>query len=207
MSLHLAWLPDVEKTSTSTEDCKCCCSERSSVSSVGGCPRTPWSSTTDINEPRHRFQRACSGQPVRPNPSACKAGTFWHSLLPLGAMCLISLQEKPSVKTQILGFFERHHIYLAVASSWCHCSCNMGYSAPWAPHRSHRWKSGCFTPNKSEHLPHALLLSLDACDTDEHVPVARVLLLEQEHGLDSSSESATFITSGPSMAHLIWPHC
>lgn len=107
-----------------------------------------------------------------PNPAACKAGTLWHALLALGAMTNFTagMLEKPSIKAQILCFFGRCHIYLAVESSWCHCrDCNALWgihmiSAPQVPCWSHRQNLSYFTPNKREDLPHDLWLPLEACD-------------------------------------------
>lgn len=124
--------------------------------------------------------------------------------------CTADMLEKPSVKTQIFDFFERCHIYLAVASSWCHCSFNKGYLHALSTLRTPpipQTRVRLFHLNKSEDLSRASLLSLNICDTGENIPTARMLLMEQEHGLDLSSESAAFITSCLSTEHLIWQHC
>lgn len=134
--------------------------------SVGECPRTPWFSTTDINEPWHCFQT--QGRILCP-----QGWTLWHAPLALGPMTNFTtgMLEIPSIKAQILCVFERFRIYLAVASSWCHCSdCSALWgihmiSAPQEPCWSHRQKLGYFTPNKREDLPQVLWLPLDVCDT------------------------------------------
>lgn len=162
ISLLLAWHPNTEKTCTSTDDCKYCCSGRHSCPQWE-CPRTPWSSTTDTNEPCHCPQTSRT-------KSCCQQG--WHALLALGPMTNFTagMLEKPSVKAQILCFFGRRHVYLAVASCWCHCSnCNALWgicmiSAPQVPCWSHRQELGYFTPDKREDLPNALWLPLDDCD-------------------------------------------
>lgn len=166
MSFLLAWHPNTEKTCTSTEDWKQCCSRRHS------CPQ--WESAPGHlgPVPLTLTSLVTASKLLKPNPAACKAGTLWHALLALGAMTNFTagMLEKPSMKEQILCFFGRR-VYLAVASSWCHCSdCNALWgicmiSTPQVPCWSHRQKLGYFTPNKRGHLPHALWLPLDACDT------------------------------------------
>lgn len=128
MSLFLVWLPDMEKTWTSTEDCERCCSERSSCPQWERAPGHPdpapltlMSLVTASKEP--------VSKPTWPNPAARKAGTCWRALLAVGSHVLnfaVGMLEKPSGKTQVLDFFESRCIYFAVESSWCHCSCATG---------------------------------------------------------------------------------
>lgn len=167
MNFLLAWHPNTEKTCTSTDDCKHCCSGRYS------CPQ--WESAPGHPDPvpLTLMSLVTASKLSGPNPAASKAGALWHTLLALGPMTNFTagMLERPSIKAQILCFFGRRHVHLAVASSWCCCSnCNALWgicmtSALQVPCWSHRQKLGYFTPNKREDLPHALWLPLDACDT------------------------------------------
>lgn len=101
------------------------------------------------------------------------------------------LVRETQLNIWFLGFFQRHWVCFAIAGPAA--AATWGLHMSWVPQtlcQSHRHKLGCFTPNESEALAPALLPSLSGCDTGNNVPAAKVLPVEQEHGIYSSSESS-----------------